>query len=183
MTPLFGSKVYGPWSDERLSAFEFMGMVSSTLCVLIAFLIPFLKLLLTAWLLSDSRPVTTAALPISSKLEAGLRTRIFQSLLMGSSVSRKLLCLIHSGKKLWIRNFTTSNFSSSVNTTIRIQTFPLRDGKLQLIVDAFEDGAGSSSNQFNTTADPLPFGITYAVFGDSDITTTANYFFRDGNFE
>ena len=43
MTPLFGSKVYGPWSDERLSAFEFMGMVSSTLCCSNAFLIPFLK--------------------------------------------------------------------------------------------------------------------------------------------
>ena len=44
MTPLFGSKVYGPWSDERLSAFEFMGMVSSTLSLLFECILdPFLK--------------------------------------------------------------------------------------------------------------------------------------------
>ena len=74
------------------------------------------------------------------------------------------------------------SFSSTTNTTFRIQTFPLRNGQLQLIVDAFESGANAQSVQFNTTADPLPFGITYAVFGDLDITTTAKYYFRDGKY-
>ena len=84
--------------------------------------------------------------------------------------------------KYLIEVITTHNYSSTTNTTIRIQTFPLRNGQLQLIVDAFESGANSQSFQFNTTADPLPFGITYAVFGDLDINTTAKYYFRDGKY-
>ena len=78
--------------------------------------------------------------------------------------------------------YQKQTFSSTSNTTIRIQTFPLRNGQLQLIVDAFESGASSQSIQFNTTEEPLPFGITYAVFGDLDITTTAKYYFRDGKY-
>ena len=73
-----------------------------------------------------------------------------------------------------------SCFSPDYETSVRIQTIPKSKGQFEFIADVFPNGTTAGNRiQFTTAEDTIPFGITYAVFGD-DSVNPANYSFRDG---
>ena len=53
-------------------------------------------------------------------------------------------------------------------------------GQFGFIADVFPNGTTSGNRiEFTSAEDTIPFGITYAVFGD-DSVSPAKYAFRDG---
>ena len=70
--------------------------------------------------------------------------------------------------------------SPDYETSVRIQTIPKSKGQFEFIADVFPNGTTAGNRiQFTTAEDTIPFGITYAVFGDQSVSP-ANYAFRDG---
>ena len=54
-------------------------------------------------------------------------------------------------------------------------------GQFTFIADVFPNGTTAGNRiEFTTAEDTIPFGITYAVFGDQSVSP-ASYAFRDGN--
>jgi len=144
-TTTWAPTMYGPWSDERLSAFEF-NITENAGSAAIGF-----------------SPCYDC--PIAYQLKLTDDTADNAQILVDGTVAQS--------------QTMSGILSSDYETSVRIQTIPKSKGQFEFIADVFPNGTTAGNRiQFTTAEDTIPFGITYAVFGD-DSVSPANYSFRD----